>query len=144
MRTIAAAADTVWSVLADFGSLSSWADGVDHSCVLRTPRDGGPVGLTRRVQAGRATLVERITTFEPPRTLAYDVAGLPPQLGRIANRWSVTPTGDGSCTVTLTSTVESGGGRLATLRDRAVARAMTRLSGALLASLAHRSEITHD
>jgi len=32
-RTIAAQPQAIWDLLADFGSLSSWADNVDHSCV---------------------------------------------------------------------------------------------------------------
>src|ERR1700712_2217771 len=33
-RTIAADPQSVWDVLADFGSISSWADNIDHSCIL--------------------------------------------------------------------------------------------------------------
>ncbi|TXB92061.1 SRPBCC family protein, partial [Mycobacterium tuberculosis] len=40
-RTIAARQQTIWDVLADFGSLSSWVEGVDHSCVLNHGPDGG-------------------------------------------------------------------------------------------------------
>jgi len=46
----------VWAVLADFGALSSWVDGVDHSCLLEHTGDGIGVGTTRRVQVGRITL----------------------------------------------------------------------------------------
>jgi len=45
--------------------------------------------------------------------------------------------------VTLTSTVEIGGGPLARLAERLVARAMAKQSDALLAGLAQRSENTH-
>ena len=66
-RTVAAEPKEVWDVLADFGSLSSWAANVDHSCVLFAGPDHGPVGTTRRVQLKRDALVERITEFTPPR-----------------------------------------------------------------------------
>ncbi len=57
-RSIAADPNAVWDVLADFGSISSWADNLDHSCILNHGSD--PVGTTRRVQIGRNALVERI------------------------------------------------------------------------------------
>ena len=76
-RTIAAEPQAIWDVLADFGSISSWADNVDHSCLLSPATEGIAVGTTRRVQVGRNTLVERITEFDPPTTLAYDIEGLP-------------------------------------------------------------------
>jgi hypothetical protein len=59
-RTIAARAQQIWDVLADFGSISSWADNIDHSCILFSGPDGGPVGTARRVQVKRDALVERI------------------------------------------------------------------------------------
>ena len=69
-RTIAAEPEAIWEVLADFGALSVWADGVDHSCVINSGEDADPLGLTRRVQIGRDTLDETITAFAPPRLLA--------------------------------------------------------------------------
>ena len=65
-RTIAAAPHDIWDVLADFGAIASWADKVDHSCILFPGADGEPLGTARRVQMGRDTLVERITDFDPP------------------------------------------------------------------------------
>ena len=106
-RTIAAQPQAIWDVLADFGALSSWADSVDHSCVLNHGPDGGPLGTTRRVQVGRNTLVERITEFDPPATLAYDIEGLPARLRKVANRWTLRPVG-ARTVVALTSTVEIG------------------------------------
>lgn len=141
-RTIAARPQAIWSVLADFGSLSTWVDNVDHSCVTNDGPDGGPLGTTRRVQMGRNTLLERITEFGPPATLAYDITGLPKRLRKVSNRWTLQETGN-STVVTLTSRVEIGGGPLARLAERIVGRAMAKQSDALLAGLAHRSENTH-
>jgi carbon monoxide dehydrogenase subunit G len=142
-RTIAAQPQAIWDVLADFGSLSSWADNVDHSAISNRGPDGGPLGTTRRVQLGRTTLLERITAFDPPSSLAYDITGLPKRLRSIANRWALRPSGPTATEVTLTSTVEIGSGPLARLAERVVARAMAKQSDALLAALAHRSETTH-
>lgn len=112
-RTIAARQQTIWDVLADFGSLSSWVEGVDHSCVLNHGPDGGALGSTRRVQVGRNTLVERVIEFDPPTTLAYRIEGLPARLRKVTNRWTLRPADPvGAVTVvTLTSTIEIGGTR---------------------------------
>lgn len=75
-RTVRADPQRVWDVLADFGAIGDWMSAVDHSCVLSTDPDG-PVGTTRRVQIRRVTLVETITEFDAPTTLAYDIAGVP-------------------------------------------------------------------
>lgn len=114
-RTIAARQQTIWDVLADFGSLSSWVEGVDHSCVLNHGPDGGALGSTRRVQVGRNTLVERVIEFDPPTTLAYRIEGLPARLRKVTNRWTLRPADPvGAVTVvTLTSTIEIGGNPLA-------------------------------
>ncbi|MFI5509153.1 SRPBCC family protein [Mycobacterium sp. NPDC051804] len=137
-RTIAAAPQEVWEVLADFGALSTWVDRVDHSCILTHGADGH-IGTARRVQMGRQTLVERIVDYDPPHTLAYDIDGLPTRLGRVNNRWSLRSSGD-STVVTLTSTVEIGSGRMRELAERVMCRLMTRESDGLLAGLAKRLE----
>lgn len=139
-RTIAAAPQDVWDLLADFGALSTWVDRVDHSCILVHGADG-PIGTTRRVQLGRQTLVERIVEFDPPKALAYDIEGLPKQLERVNNRWTLRPSGQ-STVVTLTSTVQIGSGRIRELAERAMCRLMTRESDGLLDGLAKRLENT--
>ena len=140
-RTIAADPKEVWDVLADFGSISSWADNIDHSCILDHGNE--PIGTTRRVQIGRNTLVEEITEFEPTRARAYDVEGLPKRLRRFNNRWSLQPADDGETIVTLTSTVEIGSGPLRKLAERVVCRVQVRESDVMLAGLANRSEKLH-
>ena len=87
-RTIPAHLTRVWDVLADFDRLADWADNADHTCWLDEPaRDGEMVGRARRVQAGRVVLVERITVWEPPARLAYDLGGLPPVVKSAVNEW---------------------------------------------------------
>ncbi len=141
-RTIAADAQAVWDVLADFGSVSSWAGNLDHSCILRTGADG-PVGTTRRVQAGRVALVERIVEFEPVTNLTYDIEGLPARLGRCSGRWSLRSEPDGSTTVTLTTTVAIGSRRIHRPAERLIARLAARRSEVMLAGLAARWEAPH-
>jgi Polyketide cyclase / dehydrase and lipid transport len=141
-RTVAADPKEIWDVLADFGSISSWADNIDHSCILNHGSE--PIGTTRRVQIGRNALVEQITEFESTRVLAYDVEGLPKRLRRFTNRWSLQPAGYGKTFVTLTSTVEIGSGRLHKLAERAVCRIQARQSDAMLAGLANRLEKSRD
>ena len=138
-RTIAAAAHEIWDVLADFGSISAWADNVDHSCILTHGPDGQPQGTTRRLQTARNTLVERVTEFDPPDALAYDIEGLPKRLRRVANRWTLHPTRGGT-EVTLTSTVEIGSRPTQQLAERLLCRVLARQSDVMLAGLANRME----
>jgi len=137
-RTIAADPPAVWDVLADFGTISSWADNIDHSCILTHGSE--PLGTTRRVQIGRNALVEQITEFDAMRALAYDVDGLPKRVRRFNNRWSLQSAGAGGTIVTLTSTVEIGSGPLQKLAERLVCRVQVRQSDIMLAGLAQRLE----
>lgn len=140
-RTITAPPQAIWDVLADFGSLSAWADDVDHSCVLNHGPGGAATGTTRRVQVGRNVLVERITEFDPAVALAYDVEGLPRRLRTVANRWTLRPFG-ASTRVTLTSSVDIGQGPVAGAAEWAVCRTMAKLSDSMLTGLARRTENT--
>ena len=143
-RSIAASAQKIWAVLADFGALSSWADNADHSCILFRGADGGPIGTARRVQIKREALVEQITEFDPPRALSYDIEGLPTALRRVTNRWTIAPTqgyskGESSV-VTLTSTVEIGSRPPQRLAEHALCWFLARQSDSMLAGLATRLE----
>jgi hypothetical protein len=140
-RTIVAGPQAVWDVLADFGSISAWADNIDHSCILVAGKE--PLGTTRRVQIGRNALVETITEFDAQRVIAYDVDGLPKRVRRFSNRWSLRPTGDNATIVTLTSTVEIGSAALQKLAERALCRVQLRQSDIMLAGLARRLEKPH-
>jgi Polyketide cyclase / dehydrase and lipid transport len=142
-RTIAARVGDIWETLADFGSISSWAPNVDHSCILFSGPDVGPVGTTRRVQVRRDALVERITEFDPPRALGYDIEGLPRGLRRVSNRWTLEPAAGtlaSTTLVTLTSTVEIGPHATQKLAERVLCRFLARESEAMLAGLANRLE----
>ena len=142
-RTVAAPASAVWGLLADYGSISAWAPNVDHSCLLEHGDDPAAVGTTRRVQVGRDTLVERITDSDAPTTLRYSIEGLPNLLGRLANRWTVTPFGE-TTVVTLTSTVDIGANPVARVAEKAACRFMAKQSDTMLAGLAQQLEGSRD
>ena len=139
-RTIAARPQEIWDVLADFGSISSWAPNADHSCILFSGADGGSVGTARRVQIKRDVLVERITAFDPPHSLAYDIEGLPSRLRRVTDRWTLAASAGGSTLVTLTSTVDIGPRPPQKLAERILCRVLARQSDSMLAGLANRLE----
>lgn len=126
--------------MADFGTVSSWAGAIDHSCILSPGPGGGPVGTTRRIQMGRDTLVERIIDHDPPRTLAYDIDGLPKSMGRVTNRWTLQPAADGATLVSVTSTVDIGGRPDQRLAEHLFCRVVARTSAAMLTDLANRME----
>jgi hypothetical protein len=142
-RTIAAEAQAIWDVLADFGAVSSWAQFVDHSCLLEHSTDGGAVGVSRRVQLGRNTLVERITAFDPPNTLSYDIEGLPRQVRHLRSTWTLRPLAIGFTEVTLTSRVEIGATPVQRLAERVFGRVSVKQLDLLLAGLARRLEGSH-
>ncbi len=137
-RTVAAEPKEIWDVLADFGSISSWADNVDHSCILNHTSEH--VGTTRRVQIGRNALVERITEFDPTWALAYDVEGLPKRVRRFNNRWTLRAAQNGTTVVTLTSTVEIGSHSMQKLAERTLCRMLLPQTEVLLTGLAKRWE----
>ncbi|MEQ8840201.1 MAG: SRPBCC family protein [Acidimicrobiales bacterium] len=122
-RVIAASSDEVWAALSDFASISAWAPNVDHSCLLTEQTEG--VGTTRRIQTGRITLVETVETYEPGRTLAYRLTGLPPVIRSVTNTWQLAPSGD-QTSATLTSQIDAG----PRLPQKAIARAVGRRLGA--------------
>jgi carbon monoxide dehydrogenase subunit G len=141
-RPMRAQPQAIWDVLADFDSPSSWAPGIDHSSLLNHGPDGGLLGATRRVQIGRNAVVERIKECTPPTTIAYDVEGLPGILGKVANKWTLRPAGDGT-EVTLTSTVAMGNNPVARAAEWVILRGIAKASDKLLAGLAMRMENAH-
>lgn len=139
-RSVAAEPQAIWDVLADFGAISAWAASADHSCLLSPENRQVGVGTSRRVQLGRNTLVERITEFGPPSTLAYTVEGFPRWLS-VHNRWTLTPS-TGATTVTLVSNITVGG-PLGRIVAGLVARGCAKMLDELLNGLAHRLEDQH-
>lgn len=137
-RRIPAPAEAVWVVLADFASISAWADFVDHSSMLnRGPLD---IGSTRRVQAGRTVVLERVTEVDPPHAFTYEIEGLPERVSPVQNRWSLGPAGADATDVSITTTVSVGPRPPQRLVERVVARMLARRSDAMLAGLAAHLE----
>lgn len=140
-RCFSAAPEAVWVLLADFGALATWADDVDHCCLLNGDEGSGPVGLARRVQRGHQTFVETIVEFDAPHVLAYRVAGVPKGFS-VTNRWNVARGPGDATTVTLTSTIRSSHPLWRPVAERAFAGLMARNSSRLLDSLVNTVEGT--
>jgi hypothetical protein len=98
----------IWAVLARLDRIVDWAPKVSHS-VLTTEQSEG-VGAGRRVQVGRQALIETVTIWEPERTLAYAIAGLPPLVAGVTNRWDLAADTDGRTFVTMSSVIDPGPG----------------------------------
>jgi hypothetical protein len=137
-----ASPDDVWALLADFGMISAWAANVDHSCLLTEQTAG--VGTTRRIQTGRMTVVETVTTWTPPGPggggeLAYSITGLPPVIRSVSNHWRLDPTTTDTAprtAVTLTTTVHAGRRLPHQAIAAIVARRLARVSDVMIAGLA--------
>jgi len=130
---VVASPQDVWAVLDDFGRLADWARDVDHSCLLH---EGAlAVGLTRRVQLGRTTLLEVVDVLESGRRLGYRIEGLPPVLRQVRNEWRLEPDGAGTA-VTVTSTVDAGPRPPQQLVARLVSRRLAKATASMLAGLA--------
>lgn len=132
---IPASPDVVWAALADFGALASWAPDVEHACLLH--EDDLAPGLVRRVQVGRAALLETVDELEAGHRLGYRITGLPPVLRLVRNAWTVEGAGAG-CEVTITTTVDAGPRPPQRLVARLVARRLASASESMLAGLAAR------
>ena len=131
-RSVPAAPDVVWRVLADFGTLARWAPNVDHSCLLTEQHE--EVDTVRRVQVGRTTLVETVVAWTPSELLSYEIAGLPPMLGRVMNTWTLTPESDGT-KVTLTTDIADGARLLKRIAAKVAGRKFGSSSDEMLGGL---------
>jgi Polyketide cyclase / dehydrase and lipid transport len=143
VRTIAAEPQVIWAVLADFGSVSTWAAFVDHSCLLESTPEDGPLGLVRRIQLGRNTVLERIVEFDAPRALSYDIEGMPRLVRRLHSRWELQATTGGCTEVMLTTTVDIGPRLPQRLAERVMCRLAAKQCHELIAGLANHVEGRH-
>lgn len=130
--TVQQSASVVWAVLADFDAISRWAPNVDHSCLTTSTVDG--VGATRRIQTGRATVLETVTEWEPERVLAYSITGLPPVARSVTNTWRLV-SGGAATAVTLTSTIDTGPRPPQKVVARVVGKALAKASRQMLDGL---------
>lgn len=140
-RRIGRSAAEVWATLADFGAIATWVPSVDHSSLLNDP-EARPdhLGLVRRVQIGRRTLLERVVVWEEPTNLAYAITGLPKVVRSFANAWSLVPVDGGATEVTITSTLDCGPRPPQQLIAGLVGRTVGKESDGMLAGLADHLE----
>ncbi len=131
LRVPAPAAE-VWAVLADFGENVRWAPIVDHSCLLSAQREG--VGMVRRIQSGRRTVVERVVEWVDGERLSYVVEGLPSAIRSLRNTWQLDD-GDGSTQITLTSSVDVGPRPPQQLAAKVLSRQLSKVSNQMLHGL---------
>ncbi len=135
--TIDTTPDIAWSVLADFGRLATWVPLIGHSCLLGDISEG--LGATRRVQIARQVLIERVVTWEPGRSLAYDIEGLPPIVGTPRNTWTLSPNKEGT-RVALMTTIETGRNPVKKFAAGKALERMALASDMMLAGLAARTQ----
>ena len=133
--SIPASPDAVWAVLADFPAISAWAPNVDHSCLMSDQTEG--VGMVRRIQTGRTTVVETVTVYEPLVALGYAITGLPPVIDSVTNTWTLESAGE-STMATLTTEIDAGPRPPQRAIARAVGRTMGKASDQMLGGLAER------
>lgn len=127
--------DAVWAVLARFEDISAWAPNVDHSCLLSEGDAETGLGATRRIQTGRTTVRETITVWEPERTLAYRIDGLPPVVRAVTNTWRLDPVGV-STQVSLVTEIVPGPRPPHRVAARVVGRVLGSASDRMLSGLA--------
>lgn len=129
---VAASADQVWAVLAEFESISAWAGFVDHSSLLTDQTEG--VGMTRRIQTGRTTVVETVSAWEPGVSLAYEISGLPPVIKSVTNTWQLEASGDDTM-ASITTKVDAGSRPPQRAIAKGVARRLAKSSDEMLDGL---------
>ncbi len=132
-RLVPAPREAVWDALAAFDRIVDWAPQVTHSAATTEAVEG--VGAARRVQVGRQVLIETVTTWDPPATLAYRIDGLPPIVAGATNRWNLA-TARGGTLVSLTSLIDDGGTRRGRAASRVVGRVMAKASDGMLDGIA--------
>jgi hypothetical protein len=131
-RIIEAPHGAVWAVLADFESISTWADFVDHASLMTEQTEG--IGLTRRIQMGRTTVTETVTAWDPGVMFSYAITGLPPVIESVTNTWRLGASGD-STVVLLTTDIRTGPRPPQRAIGTAVARRLATSSEAMLSGL---------
>jgi carbon monoxide dehydrogenase subunit G len=128
----------VWRQLADFAAIAQWAPNCDHSSWASDIRDG--IGAVRRVQVGRIAVLETVIEWKPEVALAYRLTGLPPQAGKVTNRWSLEPADDGGTDLTLTTSIDPLPGPPGRIVAQILSRQMAKANRQMLAGLATASE----
>ena len=134
---IDAPVDAVWGVLGDFAAISAWAPNVDHSCLLSEQTEG--VGMARRIQTDRQTILETVEHWEPGVTLSYRITGLPPVIRSVTNTWRLGASGD-STMVRLTTDIDTGPRPPQQMIANVVGRRLSAASEQMIAGLTEHVE----
>jgi hypothetical protein len=129
---IDASLEEVWVVLADFALISAWAGFVDHACLLNERTEG--IGMARRIQTGRTTIVETVTSWEPAVAYSYEITGLPPVVKSVTNTWRLGASGDATM-VWLTTEIDAGSRPPQKAIAKALGRKLGQSSDEMLAGL---------
>ncbi len=137
-RDVSTGSEAVWRVLAAFDRIAEWAPNVDHSCLL-TDQEWG-VGAVRRVQVGRAVLIETVRSWEPGSSLSYAITGLPKVVRSVVNTWQLDPFGSGT-RVTLITDIDTGPRPPQQLIARFIGRKLAEASDEMLDGLV--AHVTH-
>ena len=124
--------EEVWEVLSDFASISTWAGFVDHSCLLNERTEG--IDMARRIQTGRTTVVETVTSWEPGVAYSYEITGLPPVIKSVTNTWRIGASGD-TTMVWITTEIDTGQRPPQKAIAKAVGRKFGQTSDEMLAGL---------
>lgn len=136
-RQIAAKKSKVWTTLADFPAIVTWAPNVDHSTATTVAHSG--IGAVRRVQSGRITLLETIVDWQPEAQLGYTLGGLPTIAGSIVTTWRLVEKADGTH-VTVTSAIHPRPNPLGRIVARALERQLAKAAKQMLTGLANHVE----
>ena len=121
--SVDASADQVWDLIGPgFARIGEWATSIQSSTAVPTAPEPAAAATATAVSApvaGRACttgvrLVPQITdtlvAYDPAsRTLTYEASGLPTFIVTARNTWSVSPTGERTCRVTLSAHFETRG-----------------------------------
>ncbi len=106
---VAASADQVWQIMADFGGIDKWAD---PNLIKSCESDGNSAGALRTITlADGAVIRERLEAIDAgARRFTYSILGeCPLPVKDYVATAKVTETGDGSCQVDWQSTFEPVG-----------------------------------
>ena len=121
--SIDAPADQVWDLIGPgFARIGEWATSIQASTAVPTmpvPAAATTAGAVSAPVAGRACatgvrlvpqVTETLVAYDPAsRTLCYEASGLPAFIVTARNTWSVSPTGERTCHVTLSAHVQTRG-----------------------------------
>lgn len=98
-------ADRLWELVADFGGIDKYMDGVDE-CHL----EGEGVGSRRSIPSAAGTVVESLDRFDPQaRTLVYSIVEGPIPFKDYSAQMVVTEDGPEASTLTWTGTFLADG-----------------------------------